>query len=275
MQTKSSKTFWGDLDRMTRKPGVRLAALGGVMAVMLLCLFATVAVLGTGMWLTLSGSSDSARVEDLSGVVEMTAADGSGAWTPLASGDELHSGQRVRTGAGSNARLVFADGSQTVLGAGADLTLNRVDGRRGVLHVMMTQNAGKSEHQVNPERGERSSYLVFTPTGMVSVHGTAFDIAVGAAGQTLRRRPRQGAGGQPLLAGVPDGRADPVRQPAGSARSARLHVYAAGRADLQPGQHLDRGGRALRGHGSHPAGGRRAATARCWWKGTSWKTAPG
>lgn len=167
------------------KTATRLAAVFIGLAVLMICVLAGAAALGTGVALTLSRGGDSARVETVSGTVEMSAADGSGVWQTLASGDRVHSGQRLRTAAGSNATLVFADGSQTVLGPQADLTLDRVDRSwGGVVHIVMTQNAGKSSHQVIPLRSERSSYLVFTPTGMLSVHGTQFDVAVGSAGQT-------------------------------------------------------------------------------------------
>ncbi len=117
-----------------------------------------------------------ATAMDLSGQVEVLV---DSRWTALAEGDLVHAGDRLRTGANASATLVFYEGSRTLLGADADLTLAVVDGAQGnVLKVVMDQTAGTTEHSVVPLRGKDSTFLVHTQTGNASVRGTSFEVSV-------------------------------------------------------------------------------------------------
>lgn len=164
---------------------LRLNAVSAFIGVLLIVGFIGSAMLFGGLWLATASAAQAASLENVTGTVEVASSAAGAAWQPLTTGDTLTSGQRLRTGLNSNATLVFFDGSRAQLGPGTDITLNRVDGDRGnVLRVVMTQNAGKSSHQVVPLRGENSTYLVFTPSGTVSVHGTQFSVDVGDFGKT-------------------------------------------------------------------------------------------
>jgi hypothetical protein len=160
--------------------GLRLSpGLIGAMAVLLVTL---VALLGAGAWLFAGPSNaQAATLMDIQGQVEIAAANGE--LRAAADGALVRSGERVRTGPASQATLVFYEGSRTTVGPNADLTLSRVDGDRGkVLQVVLTQAAGKSSHSVVPLQGQNGQFMVFTPSGAASVHGTNFSAAVGPQG---------------------------------------------------------------------------------------------
>lgn len=153
-------------------------------ALALLVIFAG-ALLGLGLSLSGPRDAQAATLMDVNGRVEVASGPAASDWRLLSAGEKVHSGQRVRTSNASGATLVFFDGSRTTLGSNADLTLARVDGDRGkVLRVVLNQNAGKTSHSVVPLRGKKSSFMVLTPSGAASVHGTTFDVAVDAAGKS-------------------------------------------------------------------------------------------
>jgi ferric-dicitrate binding protein FerR (iron transport regulator) len=146
-------------------------------------LVALVGMVGFGVWLVAGPHNvQEATLVDVQGQVEVAAADGA-SWRLVTSGDKVSSGERLRTGEASQAILVFFEGSRTVLGSNADLALTRVDGDWGkVLRVVLTQHAGKTSHSVVPFKGNSSQFMVFTPSGAGSVHGTNFNVAVGKEG---------------------------------------------------------------------------------------------
>ncbi|MFN2150011.1 MAG: DUF5666 domain-containing protein, partial [Anaerolineales bacterium] len=162
-----------------------LAAVAILVGVLFIVGFIGSVLMLGGIWLASAQGARAATIENVTGTVEMATSAAGVDWQPLLAGDEMRSGQRLRTGPNSSATLVFFDGSRARLDSQADITLNRVDGGLGkVLRVVMTQNAGKSSHQVVPFRGKNSTYLVFTPSGTVSVHGTQFSVNVGSTGKT-------------------------------------------------------------------------------------------
>ncbi len=121
---------------------------------------------------------------DIGGKVEVAANDASSTWKPLREGDAVHSGQRIRTGEAASVTLVFFEGSRATLGANADVTLATLDGNWDrTLSVVFNQHSGKTSHSVVPLRGKESKYLVQTPSGTASVHGTVFSVAVGKDGK--------------------------------------------------------------------------------------------
>lgn len=117
-----------------------------------------------------------ATAMDLTGTVEILI---DSEWVPLAEGDVVYSGDRLRTGPDSSATLVFYEGSRTVISPDADLTLSVVNGAAGnALQVVMDQTAGTTEHSVVPLRGKDSTFLVHTVTGDASVRGTSFEVSI-------------------------------------------------------------------------------------------------
>lgn len=161
-----------------------LPVFGGGAAAGFIGAFALVLVLlvGLGMWL--GGSSlDTVRAENVSGWVEVASSDTAEDWKTLKEGARLESGQRVRTIGASGVTLVFSEGSRTYLGPNSDLTLSKVDGGAGkTIHAELTQNSGETNHRVVPFEGKKSSFLVHTPSGTASVHGTSFVVKVHKGG---------------------------------------------------------------------------------------------
>lgn len=152
-------------------------AVAGAVVLLFLALFA---MLGVGLWLSGPRDAQAARLVDVSGEVAVSTANAN-VWRPLASGDRIRSGDHIRTSAASTATLVFFNGSRTILEPGTDLILSRVDGDWGkVLRVVLTQTAGHTRNAVVPSQSERSAFMVFTPDGEASVHGTVFSVAVEA-----------------------------------------------------------------------------------------------
>jgi hypothetical protein len=160
-------------------PQLRWAHVPAIAGGLALLLIAFISLLGLGSWAISTRSAQAATLRNVSGQVYVAADSSGSSWQPVSNGARLHSGQRIRTADASGATLAFFDGSRTTLGADADLTLTRVDGGWGkVLHVVLTQNSGEISSSVVPFNGKKSSFIVYTPTGVASVHGTLFDVAV-------------------------------------------------------------------------------------------------
>ena len=155
--------------------GLSLAVVGGIVLLGVL-----------GLALAWPGSVRAATLMDVVGKVEVASSSTSANWHQVASGDKVYSGQRLRTGAGSSATLVYFEGSRTTVGASSDLTLTRLDGSWGnVLRLTLLQTAGETNHSVVPLRGKDSQFVVNTPAGSATVHGTIFDVEVDKLGGAL------------------------------------------------------------------------------------------
>lgn len=162
----------------------RLAYASVGVGVGLVLLFALVTLSVFGLWMAGPGAAHVVTAMDVVGVVGVGTKDSAGGWELVSNGFQIRQGQNLRTGSEGSVTLVFFDGSRMTLGPDTDLTLTKVDGRWGdVLQVELSQQAGDTKHSVVPFQGKKSAYLVHTPSGMVSVHGTIFDISVNEAGQ--------------------------------------------------------------------------------------------
>ena len=162
----------------------RLAYLSGGVGVALVLLFALVSLSALGVWMAGPRAAHVATLMDVRGVVGVGPGDSTDGWDMVSDGSQIGEGQRVRTGSQGSVTLVFFDGTRTTLAANTDLTLTKVDGRWGnVLQVELSQQAGDTNHSVVPFQGKKSAYLVHTPSGTVSVHGTIFSISVNEMGQ--------------------------------------------------------------------------------------------
>ena len=170
--------------RRAREPARLRARTAGrsripVVAAALVLALAAVALLSAGLWQAGPRNAQAATLAEVSGQVQVASAGEASGWRTARDGERLRSGERIHTGPGSSATLIFFDGSQSTLQAGTDLILRRVEGGWGdLLHVVLDQQAGKTDHRVVPFGGKHSSFLVLTPVGTVSVHGTRFRVAV-------------------------------------------------------------------------------------------------
>ncbi len=153
-------------------------ALGSV-TILLVFVVLGISLVGLGQ-----GSAHTARLSDPVGVVEVSAP--SGDWHFLDENENLTQGQSIRTYADSSVSLIFSDGSQTMIGPDSEVTLTDFGGERGAsIQVKLTQNSGSTTNDVIPLKGSGSYFLVDTPNGLATVHGTSFDVAINSAGQTL------------------------------------------------------------------------------------------
>jgi hypothetical protein len=151
----------------------------GVAALMLALVFGLLSVFSTA-------GKNTARLANVSGLVEVASSDTADDWRIVESGDTIQAEQRLRTYDDSSVTLAFPEGSYSVIGANADLTLTALkSGSGGTIHVDMTQHTGKTSHRVVPFGGKDSAFVVHTPSGEARVHGTAFDVAVGENGLAL------------------------------------------------------------------------------------------
>lgn len=149
-----------------------------------LVLLAVLAAGGLLFWLTPPAGAQAATVMDISGQVEAASSAQAEDWQPLENGDTVTSGQRLRTLGASGATLVFYEGSRTIVESNSDLTLTQVEGARGkVLRVLIDQSRGKTANSVVPFRSSQSSFVVNTPSGSATVHGTRFNVEIGAQGK--------------------------------------------------------------------------------------------
>jgi len=123
------------------------------------------------------GNPENALLGNLQGTVEIKTGDGK--WTPVESGQTLESGQQLRTGAFSNVTLAYADGSQTYLGADAEIAIDALDARTsGARVVQLTLVIGESRHMVVGSDDSGSRYDVHTPNGDGSATSSTFTVMV-------------------------------------------------------------------------------------------------
>ncbi len=125
---------------------------------------------------------DSAQVENVTGQVQI--ASGQSAWKNIGVGDHVRQGDRLRTLGASSATLVFFEGTHTFVSPNSELHFVDLDGSKGgTLRVKIDQQAGETYNKVTPFGAKQSSFLVQTPSGTASVHGTSFNVKVTQTGQ--------------------------------------------------------------------------------------------
>ena len=91
---------------------------------------------------------------------------------------ELSAGDRIRVLEGSQAAVVFFEGSVVLLDGGADITLEELSGDRetGESNIAIFQGIGRSVHRVSKLVDAESSYGVRTSSSVGLVRGTGFVI---------------------------------------------------------------------------------------------------
>jgi hypothetical protein len=145
-------------------------------------IFAMVLV-GAGFWLS-GQNNNSARVEFLNGQVQIAANASATRWKNIQPGDRIHRGDRLRTLGASNATLVFFEGSHTFVSPNTELFFSVLDGSSSSgIQVKIDQISGEIWNKVTSIKSNpRSFFLVQTPSGTASVHGTEFKVLVRKSG---------------------------------------------------------------------------------------------
>ena len=121
----------------------------------------------------------------VSGIVELLPAGGQ-TWQSFPAGGQARTGDRVRTGPGSAAVLVFFDGSTTSLEAETDITLVQMSSQRdgGGRGIVLQQWMGQTHNVVQPSSDQAARFEIETPAAAIAVRGTEFSVSVEADGTT-------------------------------------------------------------------------------------------
>jgi hypothetical protein len=122
---------------------------------------------------------------------------------PLASGENLASGDVVRTGAQSSATLRFVDGARVLVRPDSELKIERLTQSRAGASTTLRLERGSADSVVPPARGASapSRYEMRTPQTNLGVRGTEFRTV--AAGGATRLEVLEGKVGARMAARKP------------------------------------------------------------------------
>jgi ferric-dicitrate binding protein FerR (iron transport regulator) len=129
--------------------------------------------------------ADAASLVEMKGIVQTRSKDDS-RWSPAQLKDMLWGEDRVRTGDGSGARLLFFDVTTVDLFENTEVSITRVAKRRGgnavdvVLKTWVGKTAIRAVRFVDPS----STFRVDTPTASTVVRGARFTVEVTEEGTT-------------------------------------------------------------------------------------------
>ncbi len=101
-----------------------------------------------------------------------------GASAPLVTGDSVFRNETVRTGADSNARLVFLDSTNLGVGPTSSVKLDQFVYVGELNGQKMTVNLAKGVFRFTTGVLDKKAYEITTPTAAIGVRGTVLDIAV-------------------------------------------------------------------------------------------------
>ncbi len=180
---QKSTTFW-------------MFVFGGCTLIVLMCVVTAAVGTGGALWFKNAGGSAAKqgqptssqltpKVAELTGLIGWVEVQDQGEWTTAREGQLVYAGQRVRTAEMSEVALRFYDGSQASLGAASELSIDELNAAKGnkTRTVVLTQWAGKSEHQVAKNERKDSRYIVNTAAGTGEAHGTFFRVFVTPEGE--------------------------------------------------------------------------------------------
>jgi hypothetical protein len=107
-------------------------------------------------------------------------------WSPASSGMSLEAGDRIKTGAGSNAVITFFDGSTIELAADTEISVSElgIAERTGSTVINLWQQVGKTRSRVEKLVDPASRYEIETPAGAAVVRGSVGDVEVDKDGTT-------------------------------------------------------------------------------------------
>src|SRR3989454_7725267 len=118
------------------------------------------------------------RVSSMAGPAEWRTVS-SKPFTPLVSAQTVQVGDEVRTGAGAQLILEVPDGSYMVISENSKLIVE--DFWSGNLRSLVNLMVGKVRFYVQRLGGRPNPYRVTTPTALIAVRGTIFEIAIDEA----------------------------------------------------------------------------------------------
>ena len=94
-------------------------------------------------------------------------------------GIDLQSGDRLLVDAGSNATVVFADGSKLLVLEDSEIIFDTLSayGETGMVDTRVRLQGGQVDTRVKPRRGGGSRYEIITPAAVAAVRGTDFRVS--------------------------------------------------------------------------------------------------
>jgi hypothetical protein len=101
-----------------------------------------------------------------------------GASAPLTTGDSVFRNETVRTGADSNAKLVFLDSTNLGVGPVSSVKLDQFVYVGESNGQKMTVNLAKGVFRFTTGALDKKAYQITTPTAAIGVRGTVLDIGV-------------------------------------------------------------------------------------------------
>jgi hypothetical protein len=117
------------------------------------------------------------RVGGTTSVVHNVASSVSGeSWAKKVEGDDVYENEFIRTETESSARISFIDETDIRMGPAAKMKIDRVvfKSGRSVSELVVTAEAGAVRW--NSGVSQSNAYLIKTPTVIIKVHGTTFDL---------------------------------------------------------------------------------------------------
>lgn len=124
---------------------------------------------------------ETAVIAQISGPVELQ--DRTGQWKTISDSQTASAGQRIRTGDGGTATLLFHDNSRLQLHSNSEIRLDTLSVQpidEGARIITLTQWSGETSHDVDTRQDEGSIYQVDTPYGSGVARGTQFVVSVSA-----------------------------------------------------------------------------------------------
>jgi hypothetical protein len=139
--------------------------------------------------------ADQATLETVQPTVEWSPA-GAFRWQTIPTRQTVQTGDRVRTGPGAAARLIYSDGSVSELGPETGVLVQRLErSPSGGIIITLFQAVGTAVHQVLQFVAPASTFEVETPAGTVRVRGTTFRMQAVRDGRTRVENLPDGTGG--------------------------------------------------------------------------------
>jgi hypothetical protein len=118
---------------------------------------------------------NAASLDNIQGVVAVKTVNGD--WTIGENNTRIKEGSILRSYADSTAEIKLPDGSVIVLDPDTQISIDKLSWKRnGTLEFLVSTISGGITNTVVPLRGSISYYHVRTPGGLVSVHGTEFQV---------------------------------------------------------------------------------------------------
>lgn len=150
---------WQDLARHNHLPNADLIHTGTKLKIPLIWLAARQAEV------QLTAISGDVQIQQLNGV-----------WIGASVGDLMQTGQHIRVGRNSSARLKFADDSQLVIQPESSVSMDALSVYAGgfMVDTRLRLQSGRVEVHANPKGRKGQKFDVITPAAVASVRGTEF-----------------------------------------------------------------------------------------------------